>query len=228
MKNLLLLHGALATENQFDTFAPLLNNQYQLHTLTFRGHGKNTTQLSGQFFEDYAEDILHYLLKHQLTKVSLFGYSMGGYAALYFAYKYPHLVDQIMTLNTKFDWNMEQVGKETALLNAEKMEAKVPAYAQTLMQQHGTENWKTVLANTKTMMEQLAQNPVLSNDKLNTITHTVIIGVGDRDTTASVTENLATQQQLPNAGLLVLPNTPHPFDKVNPEVLAMHCRNFFG
>ncbi len=228
MKNLLLLHGALSTQKQFDHFKPLLENDYHIHALTFRGHGDNNTLLSGNFFEDYAEDILHYLLQNQLTKVSFFGYSMGGYAALYFANKYPEMVENIMTLNTKFDWNKEQVGKETALLNANKIEEKVPAYAQSLMLLHGENNWKNVLANTKTMMEQLAENPLLNAALLTNIKQPVLIGVGDRDNTATVAENLQVQQQLPNAGLLVLPNTPHPFDKVNIDTLALFCINFFN
>lgn len=228
MKNLLLLHGALSTQKQFDTFRPLLESDYHLHTLTFRGHGNNNTLLSGNYFEDYAEDILHYMLQNQLTKVSFFGYSMGGYAALYFAYKYPEMVESIMTLNTKFDWNKEQVGKETALLNATKIEEKVPAYAQSLIELHGEDNWKTVLANTKTMMEQLAENPLLNNDIFLHIKQPVLIGVGDRDNTATVAENLHVQQQLHKSALLVLPNTPHPFDKVNFDTLALFCKNFFN
>jgi pimeloyl-ACP methyl ester carboxylesterase len=228
MKDLILLHGALSTQKQFDHFAPLLEKHYNIHYLTFRGHGENTTLLSGNYFEDFAEDILHYLLQHQLTKVSFFGYSMGGYAALYFAHKYPDMVENIMTLNTKFDWNKEQVGKETAMLNAEKIEAKVPAYAQSLMQLHDTNNWKNVLANTKTMMEQLAYKPALNDAILSTIKHPVLIGVGDRDNTATVAENLHAQFQLPNSALLVLPNTPHPFDKVNFELLVLFCKNFFN
>lgn len=228
MKNLLLLHGALSTQKQFDNFKPLLENNYHIHALTFRGHGDNNTLLSGNYFEDYAEDILHYLLQNQLTKINFLGYSMGGYAALYFANKYPEMVESIITLNTKFDWNKEQVGKETAMLNAAKIEEKVPAYAQSLIELHGEDNWKTVLANTKTMMEQLAENPLLNNDIYLQIKHPVLIGVGDRDNTATVAENLQVQQQLPNAALLVLPHTPHPFDKVNFDTLALFCKNFFN
>ncbi|MFN3446159.1 MAG: alpha/beta hydrolase, partial [Bacteroidia bacterium] len=104
----------------------------------------------------------------------------------------------------------------------------VPAYAQSLMQLHGTNNWKNVLANTKTMMEQLADKPVLNDAILSTIKHPVLIGVGDRDNTATVAENLHAQLQLPNSALLVLPNTPHPFDKVNFEMLVLFCKNFFN
>lgn len=226
MKKLLLLHGALSTQRQFDSFLPLLQPQFDTHTLTFRGHGENHTALGSSFFDDYAQDILHYLNIHNIEKVSLFGYSMGGYAAIYFAVNYPERAERIMTLNTKFDWNPEQVGQETALLNADKIAEKVPAYAKSLMALHGNEHWKTVLRNTTSMMEQLAQQPLLTADKLATIKHPILIGVGDRDTTASVAENLATQQQLPNAGLLVLPHTPHPFDKVNHKALALHIGNF--
>ncbi len=228
MKNLLVLHGALSTQNQFDEFALYLSQTYKVESLTFRGHGNNLKPLSGHFFDDYNEDILSYMLQNQLSKINIFGYSMGGYAALYFAYKYPNMVESIATLNTKFDWNIAQVSKETALLNADKIVEKVPAYAQHLMQIHGEQNWKTMLANTKTMMEQLAQQPVLTDAILNNINCPVLIGVGDRDNTATVPENTLVYKQLPNAQLMVLPNTGHPFDKVNYELLYLLCNNFFN
>ncbi len=228
MKNLLLLHGALSTQNQFDDFALYLKKNHKVNALTFRGHGNNQKTLSGHFFDDYNEDILSYMVQNQLSKINIFGYSMGGYAALYFASKYPNMVESIATLNTKFDWNIAQVSKETALLNADKIAEKVPAYAQHLMHIHGEQNWKTMLANTKTMMEQLAQQPILTEALLNQINCKVLIGVGDRDNTATIIENLNIFKQLPDAQFMVLPNTGHPFDKVNYELLHLLCNNFFN
>lgn len=226
MKPILLLHGALATKSQFDALTPLLSG-LQVHTMNFSGHGGNPIPLTGYTFDTFADDILHYIDKHHIDKIGLFGYSMGGYAALYFAKKYPTRVERIFTLNTKFNWDPLTTAKETALLNAEKMLEKVPNYAQYLMIQHGMNIWKQVLQQTESMMNNLAQHVVLVEDDYKQIECPVIIGACDKDTTATLSENLHIYQLLPHAGFFVLPNTPHPFDKVNLTILSTQIQLFF-
>lgn len=228
MQHLLLLHGALGSKSQFDTFAPLLADIFTTHALNFSGHGGTAMPLNGYTFDTFANDILNYLDQHKIARASLFGYSMGGYAALYFAKKYPERVDRIMTLNTKFNWDPLATAKETAMLNAEKMLEKVPAFANNLMVQHGMNIWKQVLQQTEIMMNNLASHVTLTDDELKKIDCPVVIGVSDRDTTATIDENLEVYKKLPRAHFMVFPNTPHPFEKVNHEALALQCNLFFG
>lgn len=227
MQDIILLHGALGSQQQFTEFIPLLNNQYTIHALNFSGHGGTTFHTDGYNFDVFADDILAYMNAHNLPQVSFFGFSMGGYAALYFASKYPERVKQIMTLNTKFNWNPESSQKETALLNAEKIKEKVPQYAQALMHEHGENNWENVLLQTKYMMLALGDKPVLDDNTLHKIQCNVLIGVGDRDNTATIIENIEVYKTLANAQLLVLPNTPHPFNKINHHILVQHFKQFF-
>lgn len=227
MDHLLLLHGALGSKSQFDAFAPLLHEHFHVHTLNFSGHGGSPMPLTGYTFATFSDDILRYADQQKLDTIHLFGYSMGGYAALYFARKHPDRAGKIMTLNTKFNWDPLSTARETAMLNAEKMLDKVPAFANNLMLQHGLHIWKQVLTQTETMMNSLSSQVVLTDDDLKAITGKVVIGVGDRDSTASIEENLEVCRKLPNAHFMVLPDTPHPFDKINPELLALQCRLFF-
>lgn len=70
--------------------------------------------------------------KASSKKPALFGCSMGGYVALRLACKFPDAKDDIFTLGTKFDWNLATAKKEAEMLNAEKMEKKTPAFAESL------------------------------------------------------------------------------------------------
>ncbi|MES2690686.1 MAG: alpha/beta hydrolase [Bacteroidota bacterium] len=228
MHNLLLLHGALGSRSQFDSFVPLLGDTFNVHTLNFSGHGGNVMPAAGYSFDTFAGDILKYIDGHGIARINIFGYSMGGYAALYFAKKHPERVERIMTLNTKFNWDPLATAKETAMLNAEKMLEKVPAFANNLMLQHGMNIWKQVLQNTETMMNNLASHVTLTDDDLQAINCPVVIGVSDRDTTATIDENLDVYKKLPKAHFMVFPNTPHPFEKVNHEALALQCNLFFN
>lgn len=227
MKPILLLHGALATKSQFDPLLPLLSG-FDVHSMNFSGHGGNPIPLTGYTFDTFAEDILQYINKHKIERIGLFGYSMGGYAALYFAKKYPNRVDGIFTLNTKFNWDPLSTAKETALLNAEKMLEKVPNYANMLMIQHGMNIWKQVLQQTETMMNNLAKHVVLVDDDYKEIKCPVIIGACDKDKTATLAENLHIYHLLPNAGLFVFPNTAHPFEKINLSMLSTQIQLFFN
>lgn len=226
MKPLLLLHGALGTAASFDKWQPLLAHYFSLHTLTFRGHGTHPGQLSGSFFDDFSEDIIQYLDAQNLEQVDIFGYSMGGYAALYTALKHPERVGRIVTLNTKFNWSAETVGRETALLDPDKIAAKVPAFAEHLKAQHGAPYWRTMLSNTCRLMEQLANQPLLTPTALSQITQKVLVGFCDQDHTAPVADNLYVTRHIPDSGLLVLPFTPHPLEKIPPHLLMPHLTHF--
>jgi pimeloyl-ACP methyl ester carboxylesterase len=104
---------------------------------------------------------------------------------------------------------------------------KVPNYANYLMIQHGMNIWKQVLQQTETMMNDLTKHVVLVDEDFKQIKCPIIIGVSDKDTTATLDENLKIYKLLPNAGFFVLPNTPHPFDKINLTILSTQMQLFF-
>lgn len=228
MNQLLLLHGALGTAKQLQPLAQTLSTDRDVHTLTFKGHGGTPVPEQGYTFDGFVADILQYLDANGLQKVDIFGYSMGGYAALCFALKHPVRVGRIATLGTKLCWTAEGAQQETKLLNADKIAEKVPAYAEQLKQQHGESDWKAVLAATAQMMLSLGSKPVLKNEDFNALNHTILLGIGDKDQTAGIEDTVAVYRQLPQAQLWVLPATPHPIEKVNTAFLANGLRKFLN
>lgn len=222
--DILLLHGAIATENQFDFLTPLLKEEFNCHTLTFSGHGHDITHERFGIAQ-FADDVLGWMKINKCDKINVFGYSMGGYVAMYLAHYYPEKVNRIFTLATKFDWTPASAQKEAKLLDSKKIEEKIPAFAEILRLKHN--DWQSVLKNTAKMMMTMGQSPILTDSELMQINHKVVIGVGDQDTTVSSEVALKTSNILPNSQLLVLPNTPHPFEKVNLKVLTSHIKTFF-
>lgn len=228
MTQLLLLHGALGSKYQFEEVSPLLKEKgFAPEAINFAGHGGFSIPLQGYNFNVFANDILTYADEQKIDKLNLFGYSMGGYAALYFAKLHPDRVHKIATLNVKFNWDPLSTQKEIAMLNADKIIEKVPSFADKLMFQHGLNVWKQVLKSTADMMENLSKDFVLTKEDFDQIKVPVLLGVGDKDTTTSIDETLAIHRLLKNSGLWVLPNTLHPFDRVNYLILAEQLRVFF-
>ncbi|MDP1727654.1 MAG: alpha/beta hydrolase [Bacteroidota bacterium] len=227
MKSILFLHGALGSKMQFTQLIRLLDGVYDCHSLNFSGHGGEMIPPNGLTFDTFAQNILSYLDQHKIEKINLFGFSMGGYAALYFAKLHPQRVEKIITFNVKFNWDPISTAKETGFLDPEKMLEKVPAFANNLMMQHGMLIWKNLLKSTSDMMHKLAETIVMSDEELGSIATPVLLGIGDRDTTSSIKETTDAYKLLPNSQLLVLPNTAHPFEKLDLDYLQLAIKKYF-
>jgi pimeloyl-ACP methyl ester carboxylesterase len=150
--HLLLLHGALGACSQFEPLSQLLSPHFIVHTFDFEGHGRAASRNRPFRIEHFAENIVEYLDEHRLPRTHIFGYSMGGYAALYLAHIHPDRVGNVATLATKFQWNSEVAEKESAALDPETLSKKLPKFAEALAQRHGNDRWKGVLMRTADMM----------------------------------------------------------------------------
>ena len=83
MQHLLLLHGAIGSKEQLFPLAKVLREKYTVHTLNFTGHGGENIPEEPFSIELFAKDVLRYMDQHNIEHTSLFGYSMGGYVAMY-------------------------------------------------------------------------------------------------------------------------------------------------
>lgn len=226
MRPLLLLHGAIGAKDQFNALADKLKEHFDVHTMNFSGHGDAET--TGVFsIENFADDVLHYLSANQIETVDIFGYSMGGYVALYLAKNYPGKIGKIFTLATKFEWTPEIAARETKMLNAEKIAEKIPAFAQQLEKRHAND-WKAVLSKTAAMMVSLGNRNPLAVTDYATIGNPVLVGIGDKDQMVTLEETINAYRNLASANLIVFPNTQHPIEKVDVNRLAGEIRAFFG
>jgi pimeloyl-ACP methyl ester carboxylesterase len=226
MQNLLLLHGALGHAAQFEAILPLLKEKFTIYTFDFSGHGGKAIPdtMDMQYF---AAETSNYINNTIGGQTHIFGHSMGGYVALYMARNVMAHIVKIMTLGTKLNWSPEIAANEAKILNTEKIKEKVPAFAQSLAAIHGN-NWELLCQKTAEMMVGLGNNPALTNDDFTQIEHLVQLGLGDRDNMVTLDETATAYKQLPNGRLLVMPNTQHPYNKVNVERLAYEIVGFVG
>ncbi len=225
---LLLLHGAIGSSKQFDAFLPCLESEFELFTLNFSGHGGIPIPAEDFTIQLFAHDVISFLQKNNLAPVDILGYSMGGYVALYLARHFPKYIGRIMALSTKFDWNEISSAKETKLLIPEKIEEKIPAFAQVLAQRHQPQDWKLVLRKTATMMQNMGMSPTLSTEDYRQIRHSSLLAVGKEDKMISENETRSVAALLPQAKFLVLEDTPHPIEQMNPAKICQEVKAFFG
>lgn len=226
MKDILLLHGAIGAADQLQPLRRELEGEYNIHTLSFSGHGGNDFPPGGFSIPVFAGDVLAYMAENGLQQVDVFGYSMGGYVALYLAKHHPERIGRIVTLATKFHWDEPTAAKEVQMVNADKIEAKLPAFAQALKDRHAPSDWKAVLKHTIDMLTALGANNTLNTEDYTTITNNVLVLLGDKDRMVGLDETVAVYKALPNAAMGMLPGTQHPIEQVDTALLAYFIKRF--
>ncbi len=221
---LLVLHGALGSAKQMQPLIDELANKFEILTLDFSGHGglELPTNLSIELF---VQEVSHFLDVNKINQIHIFGYSMGGYIALKLA-SIDKRVNSIFTFGTKFNWTPETAKHETGMLNPEKIELKVPAFANTLKARHSPTDWKLLMIKTSEMMIELGEQPTLTPELLQSIKIPVIIGIGDQDTMVSIEESQWAASHLPNGRAKIFKDFKHPIEQIDNKKLAEEITQF--
>lgn len=220
MNPVLILHGALGSASQLEPVKAALQSRGMLvYTMNFSGHGGSSYQLAFGV-EQFTKDVLHELDNLQLGTINIFGYSMGGYVALWLAKNHPHRVGRVVTLGTKFDWSVDSASQEIKKLNPERVLEKVPAFARTLEQRHVPNDWKELMHKTADMMTALGESPLLTPEVLQTIQHSTLICLGDQDDMADRNYSEEVAGMLPQGKFLMLDGTLHPIEKISVNKLT--------
>lgn len=228
MEHILLLHGAIGSEDQLQFLEKELSAHYTVHSLNFSGHGGSTDPGIPFSIGLFASEVISFLGKHGIQHTHIFGYSMGGYVAMYLAKHHPEKVKKIIALATKFAWNETIAANEIKMLNPDKIEEKLPDFAATLQKRHEPNGWKTILIKTAAMLTAMGKDNPLKAADYTQIRHPVLLMLGDRDKMVSLDETVNIYKLLPKAQLAILPDTAHPIEMVNANRLAAEIRLFFG
>lgn len=224
MNNLLLLHGAIGSSQQFDFLKSELSTDLDVFTFNFPGHGGEPIPEESFSIKLFSQSVLEFLDANDLDKVSIFGYSMGGYVGMYLAKHFPERIEKLITLATKFHWDETTAEKEVQMLNPEKIEAKIPSFAAELKKRHEPVDWKDVLNSTKNFILEMGKNNPLKPDDYRSITIPVLIMLGDKDKMVTLEETVNVYKLLPHSQFGVMPNTVHPIESVNVKLLSFLIR----
>ncbi len=228
MGSILLLHGAIGAKDQLQETAGLLSAHHDVYCMNFSGHGGEPFSDTDFSIERFAKEVLDCMSLNKIDSANIFGYSMGGYVGLYLARHYPEKIKSVATLGTKFDWDPTIAEKEIQLLNAEKIEAKLPTFAAILKKRHEPNDWKTVLQRTADMLVAMGKHNPLTKEDHSLVQQPILLILGDRDKMVSLEETLGVYSRLPNAQLSILPATPHPIEMVKTERLVFEIISFLA
>lgn len=220
-KAVLFLHGALGVAQDL---TPLMNlcqeRGFETHSFSFSGHGLNAPEPTEFRIDLFARDLESYLKKHNLNDITIFGYSMGGYVALYHKANYEDSpIKMIFTYGTKFNWSEKAVSKELPMLNPDHLLEKFPHYVEALKAKHG-ERWKQVLRSTAHMMQNLERLDGLTREDMMDIDIPVFLILGDQDRMVSTEETQLTGSWLHHSRLKTISHSKHELERTNLREVA--------
>lgn len=220
-KTVLFLHGALGhSKDLTEVMNYVSEKNYQCLTFDFSGHGQET-RWPDEFRIDYfARELDTYLKNHKLEDVVIFGYSMGGYVALYHkANFHDSPISQIVTYGTKFNWSEKAVSRELPMLDPDHLKEKFPHFADALKNKHG-ERWKSLLRSTAHLMQNLEKLDGLTREDLHDVDIPVTFILGDQDRMVTTEETHLTASWLHHAHVKTLTHSKHELERSNLRELA--------
>ncbi len=219
MKQILVLHGALSSQSVMSklTFALSINNE--VYSFDFPGHGGKELVNNKIRMNDLAQSIVDFCFHLQIYRPLIFGYSMGGYAALVAVARLGFEVEKIITLGTKFNWSKEALDKELKKLDPELMLQKAPQYIEYLQGLHQAQDWEILIHNTADMMKNLCEEQQLTSSEFEKINCPVHLLLGEQDKMVSREETEISSSKIKNSKIEILPDTKHPMEQVNVELL---------
>lgn len=89
---IVLLHGFTESRKIWDHFVPNLALQFQVVTIDLPGHGESENVAAIHTMDGMAEVVHTVLVDLGIKRCLMVGHSMGGYVALAFAERYPHIL----------------------------------------------------------------------------------------------------------------------------------------
>lgn len=226
---ILLAHGALGSAETMQPLAAAFAALGDVTVLEFPGHGRTPLGDAPFSMETFASTIEQAVLDMSGPPPLVFGYSMGGYAALTLAARQPALLGGIVTFGTKFEWTPDIAASEALRLDADVIADKVPKFAAALEARHeAADGWRPVLARTASLLHDLGASPILTPDRLHAIPIPVRLAYGTRDESVSAAEYKRIAGAMPNAMFIALQDASHALEKVPVEMLISVMRGLRG
>lgn len=208
---LVLLHGSNGSPGELGGFAAALQPRFEVTAPNLLGHGGRPVP-DGYTLEEMADDLLGMLSATGPTY--LFGYSLGGYLALYLARHHPALVRGVIAVAAKHVFDAAGVAHVVYLAQPERLGRPGNPRKAQLEQAHGAEHWERVTRNTQTLWQAMGARPPLSDDDLRAIATPVLTVSGDLDSLVSLGEFHRLGTLLPNARTGLFAGSAHPIGQV--------------
>ncbi|NKB83192.1 alpha/beta fold hydrolase [Brucella grignonensis] len=207
---ILLIHGGLSDQHVWDAQLPILARDHTVIVADSRGQGRSTRTTDPLSYELMADDYVALLDYLNIGKVDLVGWSDGGIIGIDIAMRYPERLKSLFAQAA----NVTPEGS-TGYVLARAEGKPLPELR----------HYESI---DKEIHALWANEPNYTAEDLSKITVRTAIVIGDRDTaiTREHTEFIA--DQIPDARLIILPDSGHGVPAENPRLYARAVLKFIA
>ena len=208
---LIMLHGA--TSSALEDWAaqrPLFRKAFRVHLVDARGHSGTKWDVRDGYSRDMlVDDLLAFADALDLATFHLVGFSMGAMTAITFATRHPHRLRTAIICG--IDVQREpRTSVARRLMDPDRIERDEPAWAARLEKRHGPVQgpgaWQLLL---RAIVEDVESADLLTPADMRKARLPILLAYGDRDVFVPADHAVAIYRQLPDARLLIAPDTPH-------------------
>lgn len=206
---LVMLHGANGSGANLAPLADALRPFALVESPDLIGHGGRP--LPGRLsVPEMAADGVAHLDRRGIGRAFVFGYSLGGYLALYLARHFPERVAGLCLLAVKYVFDPPTVQLWTYLANPERLRQPGDERPAELARRHHPQDWAAVLTLNQDLIQELGTHPPLTDADLRSLTQPALVLSSDRDQLVSMRETVALGKLLPNCRVGVFQGHAHP------------------
>ena len=226
---LVLLHGAAGCiQMELEPLVRRLSKYYRLYALDFPAHGRSDAFADQPFRPTLFIDSVAAVFDHfSLAQANLFGFSLGGFIALSFAYQYPERIRRLAAHATHVFWDQALVDRMMTRLDHEQIQEKSPDLVAYLAQMHSGGDWVSLFERTKDYTLNILnfQEAYLH---VRTVQTPTLISAVDEDDLFDVDSPVHLHKALPNSNLAIIPGKRHAFQNVNLDLVVPLLRRHYG
>ena len=221
---LVLLHGGLGSGLDWFSVLPQLSAQFRTLVIDLRGHGRSQMGTPVLTYRLMASDV-HQVLQHlDVERCDFVGWSDGGNTALQFALAYPQGINRLITIGANFN-----PGGLTAAAAAHAVQPAPHGGSRLSRWLYGLRadspaQWHRLAARVKAMWRDY---PRLEAVDLTAIRAPTLVIVGAQDY-IEISHAQQMADAIPDAELLVLPNTGHAIPIHASAVMLQNILRFLG
>lgn len=207
--SVVFLHGAAGC-TLYET-APLmrrLESSFHVIGIDLSGHGASSFPPDGTLSLDvFAADVRAALDALDCASAHVFGFSLGGGAALHFAQQNPARVERLALLQTTVEWTEPLADQMKQRLDLEALQDRSPDRVQQLRSLH--DDPERLFRSLRAFVEGLPDTSDALWEPIADVTAPTLVASVDHDPLFGPEVPLALCDHLPNARLAILPGEQH-------------------
>lgn len=226
---LVMLHGATSAPlEDWAAQRPAFRRAFHIYLPDARGHAGTRWDARDGFHRDMlVDDLLGFVDALGLRTFHVVGFSMGAMTALTFATRYPQRLRTAIICG--IDIAREPRSRVARrLMDPERILRDEPEWADELDRRHGPVQgpgaWHHLLP---AIANDVGSQELLTEDELRRVRLPVLLVYGDRDIFVPADHAVAIYRQLPDARLLIAPDSPHQVMVAQPSLFNQAAATFY-